>query len=155
MTMKARFHKFRRKGVFYSHDHVTGKQQRLYTTDKHEAVRLVAQNNESFRQPALNLQIARAYLLAGDEKFVSRTWAYVMDQILIGKQGNTKVRWLSAIKDQAFDEIRKLPLIETKADHFLRVLNNGTVATNVFLRRLHNFAFEADWIPRRILDRRL
>ena len=73
MTMKVRFRKFRRKGVFYSHDHVTGKQQSLHTTDKHEAVRILAQKNESFRQLALYLQIAHAYLQAGDEKFASRT----------------------------------------------------------------------------------
>jgi hypothetical protein len=126
MTMKARFRKFRRKGVFYSHDHVTGKQKSLHTTDKHEAERILAQKNESYRQPALNLQIARAYLLAGDEKFVSRTWKYVMERILIGKQGNTLVRWLSAIQDEAFDDIRQLTLIETKADDLLSVLKNGT-----------------------------
>src|SRR5947208_1167166 len=144
MTMKARFRMFRRNGVFYSHDNVTGKQQSLQTTDKQEAIRLLGQKNESFRQPALNLQIARAYLLAADEKFLSRAWSYVMEQILIGKQGNTRVRWLSAIKDKAFDEIYQRCLMETTADHLLIVLKNGTVATNVFLRRLHNFAFDMD-----------
>jgi hypothetical protein len=42
--------------------------------------------------------------------------------------------------DRAFDIIRGRKLFETASEHFLQVLNSGTVSTNMFLRRLHNFA---------------
>jgi integrase len=43
--------------------------------------------------------------------------------------------------------IRDLPILETQAEHFLKVLNMGTVSTNVFLRRAHNFALDMGWLP--------
>ena len=42
--------------------------------------------------------------------------------------------------DKAFGIIRDLPILETQAVHFLKVMEAGSVATNVFLRRIHNFA---------------
>jgi hypothetical protein len=39
----------------------------------------------------------------------------------------------------------KTSLLE--AEHFLRVLAVGTVSTNVYLRRLHNFALDMGWLP--------
>jgi hypothetical protein len=59
--MKSRFILFRRAGVFYSEDTVTRKQTSLRTKDEAEAVVLLNAKNESFRQPVLNVQIARAY----------------------------------------------------------------------------------------------
>ena len=53
----------------------------------------------------------------------------------------------TAIKDRAFAPLRQLPVVETKAEHFLRVLAVGTVSTNVYLRRLHNFALDMGWLP--------
>jgi integrase len=37
--------------------------------------------------------------------------------------------------------------METRPEHFLRVLESGTVSTNVFLRRMHNFALDMTWLP--------
>ena len=42
---------------------------------------------------------------------------------------------------RALPKTLDLPLVKTRADHSLTVLTTGTVSTNVFLRRLHNFAF--------------
>jgi len=64
--MKTRFILFRRAGVFYSEDTATHKQISLRTKNKNEAVTLLNAKNESFRQPALNLQMARVYLVASD-----------------------------------------------------------------------------------------
>ncbi len=36
-------------------------------------------------------------------------------------------------------------IIETRAEDFLRALSKGKVSTNVFLRRLHNFALDMGW----------
>jgi len=64
----------------------------------------------------------------------------VIDEILKTKQDNTRHRWETAVKDTAFDSIRNRVLFETGAEHFLHVLEEGTVSTNIYLRR----AREAD-----------
>ena len=70
-----------------------------------------------------------------------------MDELGKTKRGPTLVRWQRAIRDTAFDLIRDLPILETQAEHFLKVLYVGTVSTNVFLRRIHNFALDMGWLP--------
>lgn len=147
--MKQRYRLYRRKagGKFYVHDAQTGKQESLGTSDRTEAQRLLHTRNEAERQPAMNLQIARAYLVASDPQIVTRNWQLVMDEAGKLKTGPTRQRWERAMKDKAFDFIRQSPILETRAEHFLRVLENGTVCTNIFLRRLHNFALDMSWLP--------
>ena len=60
--MKSRFILFRRAGTYYCEDTTTRKQSSLKTKDEAEAITLLNAKNESFRQPRLNVQIARAYL---------------------------------------------------------------------------------------------
>lgn len=103
--------------------------------------------NESHQQPAINLQIARAYLMAIDPLVAQRSWQRVMAEIVKFKTGSTLQRWQTAIKDKAFDSIRSLPLLETQAEQLLRVLEQGTVSTNVHLRKLHNFCLDMNWLP--------
>jgi len=45
-------------------------------------------------------------------------------------------------------------VFESQAEHFLRGLERGGVATNVFLRRVHNFALDMNWLPWPVLPRR-
>ena len=59
-VMKSRFILFRRGDVYYSEDTVSGKQSSLRTKNEAESHTLLNAKNESFRQPALNLQVARA-----------------------------------------------------------------------------------------------
>ena len=70
-----------------------------------------------------------------------------MEEILKLKQGNTHEGWSRAIQDSAFNPIREMVLLETHAHHFLKVLEQGSVSTNGYLRRLHNFAVDMNWIP--------
>jgi integrase len=70
------------------------------------------------------------------------------------KSGNTRKRWDTAVKDRAFDSFRNLALSKTPAELFLDALHSGTVSTNVFLRRIHNFALGMDWIPKAIIPKR-
>jgi hypothetical protein len=70
------------------------------------------------------------------------------------KKGPTLERWERAKKDKAFDAIRTLPVLETRPEHFLRVLGQGKVSTNVFLRRLHNFALDMTWRPWPVIVKR-
>jgi integrase len=76
-----------------------------------------------------------------------------MDETAKSKTGNTQDRWHRAMLDSAFDLIRSKVLLETRPEDFLRVLEKGTVSTNVFLRRLHNFALQMNWIPVPILPK--
>ena len=154
--MRQRFRLYRRKkgGRYYIHDAATGKQDSLHTTDRATALRLVHSRNEAEQQPAVNLQIARAYLAATDPQISTRTWQYVMDEMVKLKRGETQRRWLVAVKDKEMDIIRNLPVLETRSEHFLRVLESGKVSTNVYLRRIHNFALDMAWLPWPVIVKR-
>jgi integrase len=138
---------FRRGGVFYAEETATGKQTSLRTKDEAEAITHLNTKNEATRQPAMNLQIAQVYLQHADPTMAQRTWQNVMDAMIPLKSGPTQAQWQAAMKDKAFDLIRNRRLIETKSEHFLQVLNAGTISTNMFLRRLHNFAIGMHWLP--------
>ncbi|MEI6078065.1 MAG: hypothetical protein WCS94_20970 [Verrucomicrobiota bacterium] len=151
--MRPTYRMFRRGAVYWIQHNETGKQESLRTKDKLEAKRLFQARNEAHRQPVINLQIARAYLMVGDPEVAKRTWQWVMDEIVKLKRDETQRRWLVAIKDKALDGIRKLPLLETRAEHFLRVLESGKVSTNMYLRRIHNFALGMNWLPWPVLPK--
>jgi hypothetical protein len=72
--MNQRYTLFRRAGVFYYEDTTTGKQLSLRTKDEAEAKVLLNAKNESFRQPILNLQIAKAYLIGSDNGIATGIW---------------------------------------------------------------------------------
>ncbi len=153
--MKKRYRVFLRPwGVYYCEDLVTGKQETLKTRQKHEAFRLVAARNENEEAPAFSLHLARVYWKAGDPAGASRTWQHVIDEIPKLKKGNTRSRWLTAIKDKAMDSVRNLLVLETHAEHFLKVLENGSVCTNIYLRRIHNFALDMNWLPWPVLPKK-
>jgi integrase len=152
--MKQRFNLFRRVGVYYSEDTVTHKQTSLKTKDEAEALTLLHSKNEAARQPFLNLQIARTYLAGSDPEISKRTWQVPMNEMTQTKTGSTHCRYERAMRDKAFDVIRNLPILETHSSHFLKVLEKGGVATNVFLRRIHNFALDVSWLPWPVLNKK-
>lgn len=153
--MKQRYRLYRREsGLYYSIDTLVNKRKSLNTADSQEAHRLLNAMNEACREQAMNLQIAQIYLQHSDPELVKRSWQDVMNEIGRSKSGSTKERWDRAMKNPAFDGIRKLPLIKTQGEHFFEVLHKGTVSTNVFLRRLHNFAVDMSWVPRQIITKR-
>jgi integrase len=106
------------------------------------------------QKPAVNLQIARAYLAASDPQIAARNWQFVMEELVKLKKDETQRRWQTAVKDKAFDNIRHLPLLETRPEHFLRVLEAGKVSSNVYLRRIHNFAVDMTWLPWPVLPKK-
>jgi integrase len=153
--MKLRYRLFRKKtGIFFLEDRFNKKQESLKTRDKTEAIRILHARNEAQQNPAINLQIARAYLMASDPMVVKRTWQHVLDEIIKLKSGPTQYRWQTAARDKAFDLIRSRLLIETQAEHFLEVLKKGTVSTNAYLRKTHNFALDMNWLPATVIPRR-
>ncbi len=98
--------------------------------------------------------MARTHLQVSDAESIRRTWQNVMDSIVRTKTGNTRIRWERAARSKSFDPIRNLAVVETKADSFLGVLENGSVSTNVYLRRLHNFALDMNWLLAPIIPKR-
>jgi len=153
--MKQRYRVFLRPwGVYYCEDLTTKKQETLKTRDKDEAYRIVAARNENEEAPAFSLHLARVYWKAGDPAGATRTWQHVMDEIPKLKQDETRHRWLTAIKDKALDSVRKLVVLETQAEHFLKVLQDGSVSTNIYLRRIHNFALDMNWLPWPVLPKK-
>ena len=115
MRMKDRFRLYRRAGVFYAKDNTASKQESLRTKDPKEAERLLNAKNEAYRQPAMNLQMARLYIQHSDPEIAKRTWQDVMDQMLKTKQGSTLERWQTAIADKSLDSIRNGALFGTTA----------------------------------------
>jgi len=152
--MKLQYSLFKRSGVYYCQDTTTGKQTSLRTKDEGEAATLLSAKNEATRQSGMNLQIAQVYLQHGDPTLAKRTWQDVMEAMAPLKSGPTLVRWNRAIRDAAFDSLHGLKLTETTAAHFLKVLKIGTVSTNMFLRRIHNFAVDMHWLPWPVLPKR-
>ena len=83
IEMKLRYRMFRKaSGIYFIENRVTGQQKSLKTRDKEAAVRIFHAQNEAHEQPAINLQIARAYLMASDPLVVRRTWQHAMDEIV-------------------------------------------------------------------------
>lgn len=153
-TMKQQFGLIRRPwGVFYVKDKATGEQTSLKTKDRAEALRLLQAKNDAVSQPHFNLALARVYINGADPKLATRTWQEVMEDILAERRGPTRRRWESAIKDPGLDEIRKLPLTETRAEHFYKAMREGKVSTNVYLRRIHNHALGMEWLLKSVIPR--
>jgi integrase len=157
--MKQKFRLYRRgaSGRYYAQDNTTGKQESLGTTNRAEALRLLCALNEADYQPAFNGHLARTYLSAGDPEIGKRTWQWVMNALLKSKTAwsqSTQDRYLSSVSEKALDPLRELALIETRPEHFLNVIRDGTVSTNIFLRRLHSFAVGMKWLPWPILTSR-
>jgi integrase len=155
--MKKRYRLIRRGergSKFYCVDSFTGKRVSLATGNEDEAAQIVLAKNQALRQPALNLQIAKAYLAGSDSGIATRTWQQAMDSLLATKQGENQKRWQTAIKDKSFDSIRARVIVETNAERLLAVMEIGTVSTNVFLRKLHNFCLDMNWLPWPIIPKR-
>jgi integrase len=152
--MKQRYRKFKRSwGMWYAFDTVTGNSVSLKTRVRTEAVQKVNAMNEIEREPSISLGLAKVYLNATDPKLATRTWQEVMVHIVSKKTGETLRRWQVAIRDENFDSIRNLPVTETRPEHFDKVLADGKVSTNVYLRRIHNHALGMDWLFKSIIPR--
>src|SRR5437762_609594 len=112
----------RRNGVFYWQDNGSQKQGTLRTTDKREAERLLNAMNESHRQPALNLNLARAYLAGHDPKMAKRTWQSVMDEMATHGIQTTQQRCARGFRSKAYNPIRDRPIVQTTAADLLAII---------------------------------
>src|SRR5258707_14012571 len=116
----------RRNGVFYWQENDSKKQGTLRTTERREAERLLNAMNESYREPTLNLNLARAYLAAHDPKMAKRTWQAVMDEMATHGIPSTQNRCARGFRSKAYDAIRDKPLVQTTGEDLLTVVHaNG------------------------------
>ncbi|TAK99858.1 MAG: hypothetical protein EPO07_10505 [Verrucomicrobia bacterium] len=155
--MKTQYRFFKRKtGIYYLVDKKTGKHKTLKTRDKAEAQKLTQAYNDAANQAVFNIALARVYLAGADPQLSTRTWQQVMEYIVARKKvEETKRRWSVAIEDENFDAIRNLPVVETRPEHFMKVLADGKPSTNVYLRRIHNYALGMEWILKSVLPKLL
>ncbi len=143
-----------RGGMFYCVDKKTGKRASLHTTNEEEARQIVEAKNAATRQPILNLQIAKAYIAGSDNGINTRTWQHAIESLTNTKQGANKERWLRVVKDAALTPLLPRVIIETQGEQLLKALQMGTVSTNVYLRRLHNFCLDMSWLPWPLIPKR-
>jgi integrase len=155
--MKTRYRLIRR-GIrgdrFYCVDTTTGKRASLRTASAEAAQQIIEAKNNAERQPVLNLQIAKAYLAGTDNGIATRTWQQAIESLTNTKQGANQHRWRTAARDKAFAPLLPRVIIETPAELLLQVLQAGKVSTNVFLRRLHNFCVDMNWLPWPLIPKR-
>ncbi len=155
--MKDRYRLIRRglRGrAFYCVDTKTGKRASLGTADANVAKQIVFAKNQAERQPMLNLQLAKAYLQGSDSAMNRRTWRDALETLILSKQGANQHRWRTVLKDQALASILPLVVVQTDAETILKALRAGTVSTNVFMRRLHNFCVDMNWLPWPLVPKR-
>ena len=140
--------------MFYYFDKKIGKRFSLGTRDEAEAKQLVEAKNIAERQPTLNMQIAKAYIAGSDTGVKTRTWREAMEALTNTKHGANKERWQRVAKDRALLPLLDRIVIETQGEQLLKVLQSGTVSTNVYLRRLHNFCLDMTWLPWPLIPKR-
>jgi len=103
MPMKNRFRLIRRgeRNQFYCVDTETGQRTSLKTSDRDSGEQIVLAKNQALRQPALNLQIAKAYLAGTDNGVSTRTWLNAIESLTSTKHDANKARWQNVVKDSA------------------------------------------------------
>jgi integrase len=153
--MKAKYWLCKRKNAFFSFDSETGRRESLHTEDREAAKRIIRAKNDAATQPAINISIAKAYLVGTDPKLVERTWAFVFQEFCSVKKDSTRQRRERAVKNKAFNLIRNKRLVETTAEDFHNVLKSGGVYINHSLRCIHNLALGMGWILAPIIPPKL
>ena len=147
---------FRRKsGQWYGEEAATRRQFSLRTRVEQEAATKIHALCEALRNPLLNRDIGRIYLAGADPKLATRTWQEVMNVYSTGGKKSSVERKEREFASDVYDPIRDLPLNETLADHFLAVLNAGGASTNHYLRRIHNFARDMNWLLNNVIAKKV
>ncbi|MDH4373708.1 MAG: tyrosine-type recombinase/integrase [Verrucomicrobiota bacterium] len=152
-----RIYRRQASGYFYFVDETQGKPKHtsLKTKDPQQAQRILDARIMGRTLPAMAKEVGNAYLREGDPEAKSHTWRRVIEECLICKKRgkSTQERIENAAKDKALLPLLDRAVGETKATEIFEVIRNGGVATNVFLRRFHNFALELSWIHKPILTK--
>ncbi len=128
MPMKTRFrliYRGERGNQFYCVDSETGRRFSLKTKDRDVAEQIILAKNQSLRQPALNLQIAKAYLAGTDNGVATRTWHDALARLISTKHDAHQDRWRIVARDKALAPLLPRIIIETPGEALLNVLQAG------------------------------
>jgi hypothetical protein len=153
--MKAKYWLCKRNNVFFSFDSANGQRLSLHTRDREEAQRILRAKNDAATQPAINISIAKAYLVGTDPKLVARTWGDAIKHYCSKQKETTRVRMEREYNKPVYNLIRDRKLVETTADDFNAVLQASGAFTLHMLRCLHNLALGLGWILTPIIPPRL
>lgn len=99
--------------------------------------------------------MAQTYLEKVDANSIRRTWGDVIASKCSLVKGGTRERWERIKTSKGFKSIVDLVVVETKADHFLKILNGCDISTLVFLQRLHKFALDMGYLLAPVLTKNL
>ena len=77
-----------------------------------------------------------------------------MESLTSTKQGANQERWRRVAKDKAYTPLLPRVITETPGELLLKVMQAGTVSTNIYLRRLHNFCVDMNWLPWPLIPKR-
>ena len=154
--MKARYRLIRRGirgGAFYSVDTKTGKRTSLAPPTRMRPRK--SSRPRTFRAPAGSKSPNRQSLSGRDRQRPQHPH-------LAGRNGNAdqKQAWSQPGTLAARGHgpgvclILHHTIIDTTGELMLKVLQSGTVSTNVFLRRLHNFCLDMNWLAWPLVPKR-
>jgi integrase len=151
--MKTLFRLYRRgnTGNYYLQNSQTREQRSLGTKNRQEALKLLFAENQAAQAPALNLEIAKAYLTHANPKLSTRTWGDAIAALTSHGKPQSQARTQREFRSKAYDTLRDKPMALTHGEDFLLVLQRGKAATSNYLRRLHNLALTNGWILSPIL----
>ena len=152
---KQRFWLYRRGGIYYIHDSETGERDSLHTRSKQEAEQIRSARNMTVARPVIGMSLAKAYLSSQDPKLLVRTWQDVVEDFCSRGKPQTQAHRRRLAKRRPQSLLLNMKLIETSADDLRRVLKEGGVMTNAFVRCLHNLAVGMGWLPWPILPQKL
>ena len=139
---------FQHHGTFYV-EHVETKKQESLRTKKQAGSPRAPGGQERSGASACAQPPDRADVSGGKRSVSCRSGhgSMCLDEIIKTKTGETQYRWTTVAKDKAMVPLLNQKLTETVAEELFRVMQAGTVSTNVFLRRVHNFALDMNWLP--------
>lgn len=152
-----RIYRRQASGYFYLVDETQAKPKHtsLKTKDEQHAQRLLDARIMGRVLPEIAADVGRSFLRGGDPEAASHTWRRVIEECLKCKKRKlpTQKRLENAAKDKALIPLLDRLVSETKATDIFEIIRTGGVATNVFLRRFHNFALELGWLHKPILTK--
>ena len=141
--------------MFYCVDTTTGKRTSLGTANEDEARQIIEAKNNSDRQPVLNLQIAKAYLAGSDNGMTTRTWQNAIEVADRHQTGSEPASLENRRQGQGAGHVAAASHHRNQGRTIVeRPANAATVSTNVYLRRLHNFCVDMNWLPWPLVPKR-
>jgi len=151
--MKQSFRLYRENGVYYCQD-MPRASRRACTPMTSRRRGILHAKNEAGQMGTLNLQIARAYMVASDPLMPERTWRDVIRSIIEEKTGPTRDTLGEHGKGQGPGRSLECPGRANTGRSAVKDAQAWHVSTNVFLRRLHNHALAMNWLAWGILARK-